>query len=191
MTKRIPTGELMINRSLAFLVAALGALVLGLASTATVGGLVGVDVAHAQSPAPSAGTAAGSAVDDTTAAADPDAGLDDTPAGCLDQGGLGGPIDDTATAAVAAADPGPCPPPGAGARGAPGGPADRTAPAAVAAAAPGTCPATGTDPGSTTDPGAGLDDTPVGGLDDTALGEPIDDTNQPATDPPPTTTPDP
>src|SRR3954469_1385372 len=102
MTSGIPNRDPMINRSLAFLVAALGALVLGLASTATVGGPVGVDVAHAQSPAPSAGTAADSGVDDTTAAGDPDpdAQLDDTSAGCLDQGGHS--EDDTGIASVTA-----------------------------------------------------------------------------------------
>jgi hypothetical protein len=148
-----------ISRCLAFLAAALGALVLGVASTATVSGLVGVDVARAQSPAPSPGTPAGSA---PARPPDPEAGLDGTPAGCLDQGGLGGPIDDAGTADVTAAD-------------------------------PGSCAATGTDPGtgSTTDPDAGLDDTPVGGLNSTDLGGPIDDTNQPAADPPPTTTPGP
>src|SRR4051812_41835791 len=146
MTKRIPTGELMINRSLAFLVAALGALVLGLASTATVGGLVGVDVAHAQSPAPSAGAAADSAVDDTTAAADPDpdAGLDDTATGTLDQGGLGGPVDDQ--------------------------------PAAGTGTDTGTGSGTGSAPAPPPDPDAGLDDTPAGCLDQGGLGGPIDDT---------------
>jgi hypothetical protein len=103
----------MIDWSRAFLVAALGALVLGLASTAMVGGLVGVDVARAQSPAPSAGTAVSpvSGVDDTTAAADPDpdAQLDDTAAGGLDNTDLGGPIDDTGQPA---ADPPPTTTPG-------------------------------------------------------------------------------
>ena len=71
----------MINRSLAFLATALGALVLGVASPATVSGLVGVGVARAQSPAPSGGTAADPGVDDTTAAVDPDADAehDDAP----------------------------------------------------------------------------------------------------------------
>src|SRR4051795_12292250 len=108
MTSGIPNRDPMINRSLAFLVAALGALVLGLASTATIGGAVGVDVARAQSPVPSAGTAADSGVGDTTAAADPDpdAQLDDTSAGCPDQGGHI--RDDTGTAGVTAADPSSC-----------------------------------------------------------------------------------
>src|SRR3954462_14653994 len=147
MTSGIPNRDPMINRSLAFLVAALGALILGLASTATMGGPVGVDVARGQSPVPSAGTAA-------------DSGVDDTSAGCLDQGGHI--RDDTGTASVTAAD-------------------------------PGSCPATGTDPstGSTADPDAGLDDTPVGGLDNADLGGPVDATDQPAADPPPSTTPGP
>jgi len=143
----------MINRSFVMLVPALGALVLGLASTATVGGLVGVDVARAQSPLPSAGTAADAGVDDTTAAADPDpdAQLDDTATGTLGQGGLAGPVDDQ----------------------------------------PGFGTGSDTGTGSGTAPDTGLDDTPVGGLDNTDLGGPIDDTDQPAAEPPPTTTPGP
>src|SRR4051794_11924348 len=148
MTSGIPNRDPMINRSLAFLVAALGALVLGLASTATMGGPVGVDVARAQSPVPSAGTAA-------------DSGVDDTSAGCLDQGGHI--RDDTDTASVTAADPGSCP-------------------------ATGTDPSTGStadpDAGLDDTPVGGLDNTDLGGpVDDTD--QPA------AADPPPTTTPDP
>jgi hypothetical protein len=203
MTKRIPNGGLMINRSLALLAAALGALALGLASTPTVGGLVGVDVARAQSPASSAGTAATDP--------DPDAPLDDTATGTLDQSGLGGPVDDqpatgtgsgTGTATGTGSAPAAPPDPDAGLDDTPagcldqgglGGPIDDTGTAADPGAGTGTCAATGTDPGtgSSSDPDAGLDDTPVGGLDDTDLGGPIDATDQPAADPPPTTTPDP
>src|SRR4051794_38144505 len=211
MTKRLANREPIINRSLAFLVAALGALVLGLASSSTVGELVGVDVARAQSPAPSVGTAADPGVDDMTAAADPapDAQLDDTATGTLDHGGLGRPVDDrpgtgggsdTSTATGTGSAPAPPPDPEAGLddppvecldQGGVGAPIDDTGSAGVTAADPGSCAAAGTDPGtgSTTDPDAGLDDTPVGGLDNTDLGGPIDDTNQPAADPPPTTTP--
>jgi len=182
----------MINRSVAFLVAALGALVLGLASSSTVGELVGVDVARAQSPAPSAGTAADPGVDDTTAAADPapDAQLDDTATGTPDEGGLGRPLDDqpgtgsdsdTSTATGTGSAPAPPPDPEAGLgdpsvecldQGGDGAPIDDTGTAGVTAADPGPCAASGTGPGtgSTTDPDAGLDDTPVGGLDNTDLG---------------------
>src|SRR6185295_732947 len=48
-----------------------------------------------------------------------------------------------------------------------------------------------TGTGSGTAPDTGLDDTPVGGLDNTDLGGPIDDTDQPAAEPPPTTPPGP
>jgi hypothetical protein len=124
----------MIKRSLATLAAALGALVLGLASTATVDGLVGVDVARAQSTAPAAGTAATDP--------DPDAGLDDTATGPLDQSGLGGPVDDQ-------------PATGTGTGTATG---DENAPA----------PPADPDAGLDDTPVGGLDDTELGGpIDDT------------------------
>jgi Meckel syndrome type 1 protein len=299
-------GELMINRFRALVAATLGALVVGLASTAAIGGLAGVEVARAQSPAPAADTAvppdsgtdgtavgdldptdlvgpvdatspatappadgtAAPAADTTPAdstpadttpadttptdstpadttpadttpadatpadatpadtapadsAPDPEAGLDDTPTGTLDQSGLGGPVDDqgstgtgtgpgtgsdSGAAPAPAPAPTPAPDPDAGLDDTPagcldssglGGPIDDTGAAGAAstdaASGAGTCSATGADPGtgSTTDPEAGLDDTPVGGLDSTNLGSPIDDTNQPPANTPPSTTPDP
>ena len=258
----------MTNRLFALAAATLGALVLGLASTAGVGGLAGVGVARAQSPAPpaDAGVPPASGGDDTAvgeldptdlagpvdatnteaatpadttsadttpadatpadttpadatpaAAPDPDAGLDDTPTGSLDQTDLGAPVDDQAGAGTGGASdtgtgtdtttapaPAPASDPDAGLDDTPagcldqgglGGPIDDTGAAGATSTDSGTgaCAASGTDPGSgsSTDPDAGLDDTPVGGLDDTNLGGPIDDTNQPAADPPPSTTPNP
>jgi hypothetical protein len=202
MTKCVQNGDLMINRLSALLAVTLGALLMGLASTAAIGGVAGVEVARAQSPASAAGT-------DTTP--DPDAGLDDTPSGLLDDTGLGGPVDDQGTTGAgtdppAGGDTGtaPAPDPDAGLDDTPagcldqgglGGPIDDTGAAGGTSndAGADTCTATGTDPGtgSTTDPEAGLDDTPVGGLDSGNLGGPIDDTNQPPAETPPSPTPDP
>jgi hypothetical protein len=127
----------MIKRSLALLAAALGTLVLGLASTATVDGFVGVELARAQSTAPAAGTAATDP--------DPDVGLDDTATGTLDQGGLGGPVDDQ--------------------------PATGTGSGTGTPTGTGNAPAPPADPDAGLDdtPVGGLDDTDVGGpIDDTS-----------------------
>ena len=67
----------MINRLLATLAVALGALALSAVASPQIGSLAGADEAHAQAPA------------DPTAPADPEAGLDTTPAGGLDQTDLG------------------------------------------------------------------------------------------------------
>src|SRR4051812_47178684 len=166
MTKRILNGELMTNRPLALLMAALGALVLGLAATPTVGGLVGVDVAHAQALA---------SLTDT----DPDGQLDDSAIGALDQSGLDDPVADqpaTGTDGHRSTAPGieDAPdalldpdaglddtPAGCLDQGGLGGPVDDTGTAVDPAAATDTCAASGTDPGSdsTIDCDAGLDDT--------------------------------
>src|SRR5919201_197602 len=90
---QMQNGELMINRLLALLAATLGALVVGLASTAAVGGLAGVEVAHAQSPAPAADTAV-----------TPDSGTDNTAVGDLDPTDLVGPVDTTSPATAVPAD---------------------------------------------------------------------------------------
>jgi hypothetical protein len=169
MARRLPTRELLV-----FLVAILGAVVVGLAST---------DGARAQSPAPTAGAMADAGADDTTAAADPepDAPLGDPATAVDDQP----PTDndsgtDTGTGSDTAAGTGSAPPPAedpeAGLGDPPAGCPDQ--------ADPGSCAATSTDAGtgSTADPEAEHDDTPVGALDDTDLGGPIDVTDRPAAD---------
>ena len=83
----------MINRLLATLAVALGALALSAVASPQIGSLAGADEAHAQAPA------------DPTAPADPEAGLDTTPAGGLDQTDLGTPVDETTQPAPPATTP--------------------------------------------------------------------------------------
>jgi hypothetical protein len=150
----------MTNRLLALAAATLGALVLGLASTAGVGGLAGVGVARAQSPAPPA-----------DAAVPPDSGGDDTAVGELDPTDPAGPVDATNTDAEPPADTTPADTPPADTTPADAAPAD----AAPADAAPADATPADTTPAAAPDPDAGLDDTPTGSLDQADLGGPVDD----------------
>src|SRR3954466_15084959 len=91
-------GELMINRLLALVAATLAALAVGLAATAVVGGLAGVEVARAQSPALAGDTAV-----------PPDSGTDNPAVGDLDPTDPVGPGDTTTPATAAPADSTPAP----------------------------------------------------------------------------------